>query len=109
MIIVLQEEEKRLKPGTHKSVMFTVLRHATVEGMTIQDIINKAVEMGFTQFEEAQKSSLSAVSQALSCVHRRGQKTKGYNTAHSQTLICTHYLPNSKVVRLHTTSTIKIR
>lgn len=59
---LLQEEEERLKPGTHKSVMFKVLKHATVEGMTLQEIISKAVEMGFSHFEEAQKSSLSAVS-----------------------------------------------
>ncbi len=58
---LLQEEEQRLKPGTHKFVMFQVLRNATVEGMTIQGIVDKAIAIGFKQFEEVQKSSLSAV------------------------------------------------
>ena len=45
--------------------MFQVLKTAKVEGMTIREIMNKAVEMGFNKFEETQKSSISAVSWIL--------------------------------------------
>ena len=94
LVCWLQEEEKRLKPGTHKSVMFTVLKTATVEGMTVQDIINKAVEMGFDHFQDAQKSSLSAVSIKLCNVHtqKRAKDRRMRHPSNLQVLTHTGYL-----------------
>ena len=43
---LMQEEEKRLKEGTHKATVFPVLKEVGPSGLTVSQIMDKVMEGG---------------------------------------------------------------
>jgi hypothetical protein len=59
---VSQEEEKALKEGTNKALMFPILKLAGSGGLTLPQIMEKAKEGGVMDFNDKNRRHLCSVS-----------------------------------------------
>ena len=57
----LQEEEERLKPGTHKSILFPILKAAGADGMNVQQMVDAAMQRGLKEYNGSNRKVLSEV------------------------------------------------
>ena len=60
-VVVLQEEEKRLRAGTRKEAVFKVLREAGSEGRTVLQIAEEARQRGIRDFADSERKLLQLV------------------------------------------------
>ena len=61
VIHTLQEEEERLKPGTHKSILFLILKEAGADGMNVQQMVDAAKQRGLKEYDGSNRKVLSEV------------------------------------------------
>ena len=57
-----QEEQAKLKPGTHKAAAFEVLRVAGPEGLTVQEILAAGRNAGLKAWEDSSRRAVQFVS-----------------------------------------------
>lgn len=61
--LAMQEEERRMRQGTTKAVIFQVLKDAADLGMTPQEIADAAKEKGLKEFSGNQLGFIASVRQ----------------------------------------------
>ena len=61
VIHALQEEEERLKPGAHKSILFLILKEAGADGMNVQQMVGAAKQRGLKEYDGSNRRVLSEV------------------------------------------------
>ncbi len=57
-----QEEQEKLKPGTHKAAVFQVLKAAGAEGLTVQESLAAGRDAGLKDWDEGSRRTISFVS-----------------------------------------------
>ncbi len=60
--LVAQEEQEKLRPGTHKAAVFEVLKAAGADGLTVQEILAAGRDAGLKDWDDSSRRMIAFVS-----------------------------------------------